>query len=89
VRDRWENGNLIPIIVRLLEEGGGRFSRQKLEEELGNNYRRLRHALYEARKSGINLVAVRNGGHAVVEYVQREKAPPKNGWKTREEYNLP
>ena len=82
----WKNNEVIPLIEKLIEEGNGRFTRERLYNELDQNDRRVRHALYEARKSGIVLIAVRKGGHAVDEYVFRGK---KNGWKTREEYNLP
>mgnify|MGYP003111321293 FL=1 len=73
---------MIATIQQLLQDGGGRFEKKDLHEALGSNTRRTRHALYEARKRGIDLKGLRRGGHSVEEYVLQ------NGWKTREEYGL-
>jgi len=79
---RVHRDQMIATIQQLLQDGNGRFEKKDLNEALGNNDRRTRHAIYEARKRGIDLQGLRRGGHAVEEYVLR------NGWKSREEYGL-
>lgn len=79
---RLHRDQMIATIQQLLQDGDGRFEKKDLHEALGGNDRRTRHAIYEARKRGIDLKGLRRGGHAVEEYVLQ------NGWKTREEYGL-
>ena len=93
----------LDIIIRLLSEGGGRFTAQQLLDAAGS-HRRARSALFLSRKNGVTLEAIRDEGRIVVSYVamkydskdhswmafmpdEKEVTEIGSGWKKREEYS--
>ena len=93
----------LDIIIRLLSEGGGRFTTQQLLDAAGS-HRRARAALFLSRKNGVTLEAIRDEGRIVVSYVamnydskdhswmafmpdEKEVTEIGSGWKKREEYS--
>ena len=69
----------LDIIIRLLAEGGGRFTAQQLFDAAGS-HRRARSALFLSRKNGITLEALRDEGRVVMSYVAMNYDPKEHSW---------
>ena len=69
----------LDIILRLLAEGGGKFSATNLLDAAGS-HRRARSALFLSRKNGVVLEAVRDSGRVVISYVAMNFDPKEHSW---------
>jgi hypothetical protein len=71
----------LDIIIRLLSEGGGRFTAQQLLDAAGS-HRRARSALFLSRKNGVTLEALRDEGEGrtVVSYVAMNYDSTDHSW---------
>ena len=69
----------LDIIIRLLAEGGGRFTAQQLLDAAGS-HRRARSALFLSRKNGVTLEAIRDEGRVVASYVAMNYDSKEHSW---------
>jgi len=67
----------LDIIIRLLTEGGGRFTAQQLLDAAGS-HRRARSALFISRRNGVILEAIRDEGRVVANYVAMNYDPKEH-----------